>query len=642
MSTLPYYYRPVGTQPHMLGGNRTQLTPLHRPLNLGQARASSQNSVPTNGLQRFPSPATHQYAYPIQRRRAGEAPTESARNAPHDAEDLLRRKTPGGILNGAYDGSLAGQEGRHASKHILLPSSSAGDLGSPMSGGFNGMEQSLPLRSPAAPHGNRQLGSGSWLNQQQQISHLTPDAIMNLNTGAQTSEWANQQFQQPQIDSMLNQIPVHYPSVFYQQSAQFIPNAMQPSPQTPSSPTVSNDQGPFGPYWPNGTYVPYRPAALRDPRYYPQSRSDWYGQTERGVIPPTIGSWDSSGVAPGLGGHPRIINGDQAQTPHTPFDIASFNHAQSQFDQAFTPGPQGYSNQTQFQPQSFKKVHAQPPSDYFTTPNAFQHNLPASTGLAGQLTPGSHDSQSQFPALEIDSLTAKAQHRDEIFSWAQHVYKELIAFIHHTRKANHQNKHGSGSHPPSRLSIFPRPPRHPSQESTPMLNRRKYERSTSVSQVRDQSNEQVRGHSSQGTGIAAPIPKLYQSKSTGWSSSDTHDPNALGVRRHSYQAQPGVGSSSFQGLIEPLDKYRTLRRMSGLSITHAMQSGYGGPVSPYGTPLSPGANAITALNKVTQLCQESNWKWIPGMLLAGCLAYGLGDHQQALNLYTQILDQDSK
>ncbi|KAI9693220.1 MAG: hypothetical protein M1822_005216 [Bathelium mastoideum] len=644
MSALPYYHRPVATQPHMLGASRTQLTPLQRPQNLGQARALSHSRILTNRQPTYASPSIQQYALPLQRRHTGEATTGNGRDASHDSEDLLRRKTPGGTLTGAYDGTLGGQEDRHASKHILLPSSSAGDLGSPMSGVFTGIEQSLPLRSLDVSQGTRQSEFGSWPNQQQQEpSGLLPNAITNLNPGPQNPTWANQQFHPSPMDSMLHQIPMPYPQLLYQPTNQFIPSAMQPSPQTPSSPTVSNDHGPFGPYWPNGTYVPYRPAALRDPRYYPQTRSDWFGQTDRAALPPTIGSWDSSGVAPGLGGQHRMMNGNSAQTLNTTFDPNPFNQPFTQFDPAFTPGPQVYSSQGQVQQHPYTKLHTQPHNDYFSrlTLNNLQHSISGATGLSASAILSPH-STGQFPPLEVDTLTAKAQYQDEIFSWAQQVYKELIAYIHHARKANQHNKHGSSSHATSRPTIYPRPPRHPSLESTPTMKRQQYERSSSASQVSDRQNEQQHAHPSQGTGIGGPVPGLHHSKSTGWNPSDLHDPHATYSRRHSYQAPPGIGSSSNQGTFQPIEKWRTLRRTSGISVAQTIQGGYNGPISPYGNSPTPSANALAALEKVSQLCQESNWKWIPGMLLAGCLAYGLGDHQQALNLYTQILEQDPK
>ncbi|KAF2157562.1 glycosyltransferase family 41 protein [Myriangium duriaei CBS 260.36] len=43
-------------------------------------------------------------------------------------------------------------------------------------------------------------------------------------------------------------------------------------PNHPYGPTASGvgGQGPYGPYWHDGTFIPYKPHAIRDPRYYPQ------------------------------------------------------------------------------------------------------------------------------------------------------------------------------------------------------------------------------------------------------------------------------------------------------------------------------------------------------------------------------------
>jgi hypothetical protein len=48
-----------------------------------------------------------------------------------------------------------------------------------------------------------------------------------------------------------------------------------------------------------------------------------------------------------------------------------------------------------------------------------------------------------------------------------------------------------------------------------------------------------------------------------------------------------------------------------------------------------------ALEMLTNLCRESEWSWIDGMLLGGCLAYGLDDYQKALDWYTKIVSIDS-
>ncbi|KAL8901974.1 MAG: hypothetical protein Q9207_004941 [Kuettlingeria erythrocarpa] len=55
---------------------------------------------------------------------------------------------------------------------------------------------------------------------------------------------------------------------------------------------------------------------------------------------------------------------------------------------------------------------------------------------------------------------------------------------------------------------------------------------------------------------------------------------------------------------------------------------------------SPAAIAVTALEMLSRLCQESGWEWTDGMLLGGCLAYVLGDYGKALRWYSKVLSCD--
>lgn len=48
-------------------------------------------------------------------------------------------------------------------------------------------------------------------------------------------------------------------------------------------------------------------------------------------------------------------------------------------------------------------------------------------------------------------------------------------------------------------------------------------------------------------------------------------------------------------------------------------------------------SAKRALDMLTNLCEESGWRWIDGMLLGGCLAYALEDYNKALDWYNKIV-----
>jgi hypothetical protein len=49
-------------------------------------------------------------------------------------------------------------------------------------------------------------------------------------------------------------------------------------------------------------------------------------------------------------------------------------------------------------------------------------------------------------------------------------------------------------------------------------------------------------------------------------------------------------------------------------------------------------NAVAALESLSNLCQESSWRWIDGILLGGSLAYALAEYPKAQDWYSKILE----
>jgi predicted O-linked N-acetylglucosamine transferase (SPINDLY family) len=167
-----------------------------------------------------------QFAQPLGSPYGGSTPR------PVSSENTLRRKTPNGILNGAYESN---NHEPQPTKHMLLH-----------------------RHDSIHRHG-----------QAPQMAHM--DSVINP-----------QAFPAPRY---LN--PPPYP--FYGQS---VPSVMQPSFQY-VGPTASgiDGHGLYGPYWNDGTYVPYRPAAIRDPRFYSQHDGHY-------SVPGSVNPWNAAG--PGL------------------------------------------------------------------------------------------------------------------------------------------------------------------------------------------------------------------------------------------------------------------------------------------------------------------------------------------------------
>ncbi|EMC96670.1 glycosyltransferase family 41 protein [Baudoinia panamericana UAMH 10762] len=157
-------------------------------------------------------------------------------------ENTLRRKTPNGTLNAGYDGHLDYQ---HPQKYQLMVGE---DLG----------QQALNVPSTSSKR--------TFLEHQQQqhIVHSSWASPADLGWLAG---------QDPQACSLPMDSVLDHAHQFYGQT---VPSVIQPSFQY-VGPTASGGQvsGPWGPYWHDGTFVPYRPTVVRDPRFYHHSSGMW-------------------------------------------------------------------------------------------------------------------------------------------------------------------------------------------------------------------------------------------------------------------------------------------------------------------------------------------------------------------------------
>lgn len=178
-----------------------------------------------------PAMTSQQFAYPIRGQMAYPSIAIPRSGTAFNEEHMLRRKTPSGTINGAYESNAHDMQ---ASKHMLIPRND------------------------------------------------TPQAFTQFT----------------QLDSVLHQTPYRQvqPHQFYGQT---VPSVLQP-PYQYLGPTASGIEarGPYGPYWNDGTYVPYRPAALRDPRNYSADQSDLRWASNGGVGYGRMSSWQNDASAP--------------------------------------------------------------------------------------------------------------------------------------------------------------------------------------------------------------------------------------------------------------------------------------------------------------------------------------------------------
>ncbi|KAF2193252.1 glycosyltransferase family 41 protein [Zopfia rhizophila CBS 207.26] len=559
-------------------------------------------------------PRPQQYAHPLSRHNS--YPSQgSAEHGPERAkhsEHMLRRKTPNGILAAAYDGTSVEQtEKPHATKHILLPVAAEASIANSNTFPYN-LKQELPLRSPGAGMSN----DFNHVKQQDPLSDWNPSLYFETGSGRAHEGWKGAQHPSLQIDSVLNQMPQHQQPLQYQMYGQQFCGAMEPSLQSPLGPTVSNDQGPFGPYWHDGTFIPYRPAALRDPRYYAHHGPGWNAPQQNGYINDGVGDWHTYNNAV-----PNISSLQQNHFQLQPSSLAPLNSYNVGRPPVEYPVPY---------PQSHHRNHPLEYQNQALPPQFGQRHqdFTSSISSSGQSTPVPDHTSVAAPLAEFGPQSSNGQLRERVFAWAHTVYIDLLKYLQQTRKNNAHGRHPNGTQP-MRPHIYPKPPRQPGanfSNSSSGGNTQTIERPSSY---------QFRSHDrSSRDALTRRHDSFHHRSSSLWSSGggESRDPEAhrRSWQQPQHQQYSNLHSLHMQG--QGMDPTRTLRRMSGTSIAGIHQS--------LRHEMPPSMTAASALDAITKHCEESDWNWIDGILLGGCLAYALGDYKKAKDWYEHILTLD--
>ncbi|KAF1949530.1 hypothetical protein CC80DRAFT_270841 [Byssothecium circinans] len=520
-------------------------------------------------------PPPQQYAFPLSRHNSYSQGIEGGRGSAKPPEHMLRRKTPKGILAAAYDGtSIEQSEKPHATKHILLPVTAESNIP-------YGIKQDLPLRSPGVYGEHSQV-------RQDAASDWSPSLYFETGSGRAL----------PQIDSMLNQAPPLQAHQQYPMGGHQYGGAPDYPLHSQLGPTVSNDQGPFGPYWHDGTYIPYQPAALRDPRYYSHHGPNWTHPQHNAFLS------HAYNAVPNLNIHPNPYQIQQ------PIPYGSIGRPSLDYPPQFPQGQQNVAIDYQNHPlplPSKQRSHA----DY-------------SLSTSGQTTPTADHFAASNPLAEFGPQSLNAQSREKVFSWAHAVYVDLLKYLQSTRKSNsqHPNRHQQ----PARPHIYPKPPRQPaanfSDASTSSNTQALVRPDTSRTASYDSYSQTLPNRD---TFQRPPHHRSYSA----WPASAT-DPNLHRPQWHPVPQQPYVNSPQVHPQMPGMEPLRTLRRMSG-SVAG---------VQPLRNETPPSMTAASALDALTKHCEESKWNWIDGILLGGCLAYALGDYQKAQDWYKHILTLD--
>ena len=499
------------------------------------------------------------------------------------SEHMLRRKTPNGTLAAGYDGSPVEWHTRnHASKHFLLhPSNPPTKMSSRMLQPDSTAEAQMePLHHDQSPQGSRFQSAGT-------IESLKPDLGWSQNLMSATG-----------FDSVLNQSSLQ--SQQYRLAGDHqVPIALQPMWPPCLGFSAIHNPGPVGPYWPDGVYEPYRPAARRDPRFPPN---------ETGVTETIPSHTDQTGIKY----HNWLQDYDDSQsfglergsTETTRLDVAgNASFSTKDFASATEGLPAAFKDHQENLHHRFGAPLVYRQKDYPWT----EQRSPSLTSAYNNLRVSSLDSSQKDPGIIPQYAQGNGHFKEKVLVWAHRIYGALLASIEQARRNASTEQH-AGHH---QSNLGPQPPRRPYPSWSP-------------SHARSFPNALV----------SNPLHTSVNVMMNSNLSINSHRTPSLRTRSDTVlHGQQGVPASLSN---------QELRISHSRSAANTVQAPSYVPsqIAQVQSPGSSPAAATHAIEILSRLCEESSWTWTDGMLLNGCLAYGLGDYEKAMKWYLKVLQCD--
>lgn len=527
------------------------------------------------------------------------------------SEHMLRRKTPNGTLAAGYDGSaVEWAERPHAMKHLLLPASNTSSQTTypyPLTKGFS------ELSSPQNAHF---INSGAGEQQRAQKSNINNPSNTTVQ-GARSSDevevdsrWRpNYSVPPAGLDSVLDQ-PYSHHHHYNLVGSQHVPTVLQPMWPPCLGPTSVHSPGPCGPYWPDGAFEPYRPAPIRDPRFQYQNPEltvdlstpqppavSHYGQwlqahsdseytqvTDHSIISASVLDERTRDIL----ASPNHIH-DGVNNVSSTFSSRAAATTQQQYGM-----PLPYRNK----PSAWKDQSARAFNEIYSHPGLANPEF-CTPCLPSHLDPAILDSSTHF--------------REKVLMWAHRIYGGLLASIEQTRRNPPNEQHNAGIAHQS--SCYTHPPRRPYPSWSNSYGRNN--RSCDLNLATQASLKDL---------LNQPLASVRTAKNplgghvSAFAPSSTHSASLPSNQsRQRWQSRDG-GSRS--GSLAAQSSYVPPHLSSDMHAT------------------SPSAAAVYAMEMLSRLCQESALEWTDGMLLTGCLAYGLGDYHKAMKWYSKVLQRD--
>ncbi|KIW95664.1 uncharacterized protein Z519_04249 [Cladophialophora bantiana CBS 173.52] len=520
-----------------------------------------------NIYQRPPNGAApRQYAIPAHSSDPGHGRQRSTGLSYAEHEMMRHRKTPnGGRLYEPDAAALDKNVQIPATKHVILGSSPA-------------FQQSTPSFS----------SSSSWPEAKRS---QRPEGFSGTDLGREGRHEMHSQPYGPSkplpfrpawdfpggLDSMLNQTPPLQPTQrYYVQPGSNIPTVLPATLQSQFGPTASAGQELYGPYWPDGTYNPYRPAAIRDSRFFPRAPAERFPLDHHFEHFHQLRKPGRLPVAP----NDAYLQNMAQQVLGTPMGLID------------SPSSKWNLHQNAYQASQYPYAH---PYSLRDRPMADTVATVTRPTLAS-LMPGPRSERIAF--------------RDKTFAWANKIYMDLLQTIRCTNKDQRSGAHGASGMRSLKPAIFPRPP------------------------IRTGSHFQVDSTDKPPSQRQEPSNTFYRS-GTEQSTYDIPSRPQTAI----FRPQQALTAQDFQSFSSHVESRNLIGQQYGLrdrpqGIVQVSTRANNVPQVP------SYESAITALQTMELLCQEADTPWVDGMLLAGCLAYGLGNYVKAEEWYRAVLRQD--
>lgn len=323
--------------------------------------------------------------------------------------------------------------------------------------------------------------------------------------------------------------------------------------------------------------------------YQPLMRAAEYNV--RAFCPPPASAADAATINQ-FGWQPGFMQPSSTQPNYGYLDTSS------QFSQWFVPpGAPGSFLQPH---RSDHQLLSRPATDLKANANVPRSSQPMPHGGYGDQNLIGH----AFSAGK--QYTARSSFTEKALSQAQEHYVELLSYLQTARKFDQMT--GANSNARSKILVFPRPPK---------------SRKVNYGALQD-----AHGSAGRSNNLLTVTPNNHPQALTS-NIEDTLNNNTrqqIGQNAHGEVHQPSTSAMHFGASPTTYPPSSSFDTLGPAAMAKAL----------------PVLNARNSLSLLKSLCEQSHWKWVDGILLGGCLLYGLSRFEDAVEWFSRVLALDSR